>query len=110
MFELNPPQRPSEHATADQHLTIRVPVKAGPHDLGVAFLKKPSLLVETTRRPYQAHFNSYRHPRIQPAVYSISIVGPYGTAASGDTLEPAQGFRVAADGADGRGSRRPRGS
>ena len=31
-FELNPPQRASEHATADQHLTIRVPVKAGAHD------------------------------------------------------------------------------
>src|SRR5687767_3818007 len=43
VFELTPPQRASEHATADQHLTIRVPVKAGPHGLGVAFLKKPSL-------------------------------------------------------------------
>jgi mono/diheme cytochrome c family protein len=85
VFELNPPQRASEHATADQHLKLRVPVKAGPHDLGVAFLKKPSLLLETTRRPYQAHFNSYRHPRIQPAVYSISIIGPYGAAAPGDT-------------------------
>jgi mono/diheme cytochrome c family protein len=85
VFELNPPQRASEHATADQHLKIRVPVKAGPHDLGVAFLKKPSLLLETTRRPYQAHFNSYRHPRIQPAVYSISIIGPYGAATPGDT-------------------------
>jgi hypothetical protein len=85
LFELQPPQRASEHATADQHLKLRVPVKAGPHDLGVAFLKKPSLLLETTRRPYQAHFNSYRHPRIQPAVYSISIIGPYGAAAPGDT-------------------------
>ena len=45
-------------------------MKAGPHALGVAFLKKPSLLLETARQPYQAHFNSYRHPRIQPAVYS----------------------------------------
>ncbi len=85
VFPLTPPQRAADHASADQHLTIRVPVKAGPHGLGVAFLKKPSLLLETTRRPYQAHFNSYRHPRIQPAVYSISIVGPYGEAAPGDT-------------------------
>ena len=85
VFELNPPQRASEHATADQHLTIRAPVKAGPHRLGVAFVKKPTLLLETTRRPYQAHFNSYRHPRIQPAVFSISITGPHGVAAPGDT-------------------------
>ena len=52
----------------------------GPAHIGVAFLKKPSLLLETARQPYQAHFNSYRHPRIQPAVYSISIIGPYGAA------------------------------
>ena len=44
-----------------------MPVQAGPHALGVAFLKKPSLLLETARQPYQAHFNYYRHPRVQPA-------------------------------------------
>jgi mono/diheme cytochrome c family protein len=85
VFALTPPQQASEHATADQHLTIRLPVKAGPHGLGVTFVKKPSLLLETTRRPYQAHFNSYRHPRIQPAVYSITIIGPFGAAVPGDT-------------------------
>jgi hypothetical protein len=85
VFTVTPPKSPSEHATADQHLTVRLPIKAGPHALGVAFLKKPSLLLETTRRPYQAHFNSYRHPRIQPAVYSISIIGPYGAATPGAT-------------------------
>ena len=69
----------------DQHLKIRVPVTAGPHVLGVTFLKKPSLLLETTRQPYQAHFNSYRHPRIQPAIYSVSIIGPYAAKGPGDT-------------------------
>ncbi len=85
VFTVKPPQGETLHATADQHLKIRVPVQAGPHEIGVAFLKKPSLLQETTRQPYQAHFNSYRHPRIQPAVYSISIVGPYGATSPGDT-------------------------
>ena len=85
VFTVKPPQGPSSHAMADQHLNIRVPVKAGPHAVGVAFLKKPTLLQETARRPYEAHFNSYRHPRIQPAVYSVSIIGPYGTDATGDT-------------------------
>jgi hypothetical protein len=60
-------------------------VKAGPHALGVAFLKNPSALLETPRRPYQAHFNSYRHPRIQPAIYSIAIIGPYAATGPGDT-------------------------
>src|SRR5262249_10518641 len=44
-----------------------------------------SALLETARQPYQAHFNIYRHPRIQPALYSISIIGPYAAKGPGDT-------------------------
>ena len=57
------------HETLDQHLKVRLPVSAGPHTLGVTFPKKPSLILETARQPYEAHFNYYRHPRLQPAVY-----------------------------------------
>ena len=73
------------HANLDNHLKLRVPVTAGPHKLAVAFPKKPFLLLETARQPYEAHFNYYRHPRLQPAVYEISIVGPYNSAGAGDT-------------------------
>lgn len=69
----------------DKDLHIRIPVKAGPHTLGVAFPKKPSLLLETERQPYQAHFNMYRHPRITPALYSVAIIGPYDPTGPGDT-------------------------
>jgi hypothetical protein len=62
-----------------------VPIAAGPHTLGVTFPKKPTLLLETARQPYEAHFNYYRHPRLQPAVYEISIVGPYSPTGAGDT-------------------------
>jgi Protein of unknown function (DUF1592)/Protein of unknown function (DUF1588)/Protein of unknown function (DUF1585)/Protein of unknown function (DUF1595)/Protein of unknown function (DUF1587)/Planctomycete cytochrome C len=85
MFTVEPPQRARAQATVDQHLNVRVPVNAGPHAVGVTFLKKPSVLLETPRQPYQAHFNSYRHPRVQPAIYSISIVGPYAAEGPGDT-------------------------
>jgi mono/diheme cytochrome c family protein len=93
LFTVKPPRRdpavPAEaqltHATADQHLKVRVPVRAGPHAVGVTFLKKPSLLIETARQPYQAHFNSYRHPRVQPAIYAVSIIGPYGAAGPRET-------------------------
>ena len=51
------------HANVDEDLKVRIPVKAGPHALGVTFLKNPSALLETKRQPYQAHFNMYRHPR-----------------------------------------------
>ena len=93
LFTVKPPQREAgfsedyqpSHDNVDQHLKIRVPVSAGPHALGVAFLKNPSDLLETARQPYQAHFNSYRHPRLQPAIYSISIIGPYAATGPGDT-------------------------
>jgi hypothetical protein len=93
LFTVKPPQREAgvsendqpSHENVDQHLKIRVPVSAGPHVLGVAFPKKPSVLLETPRQPYQTHFNSYRHPRIQPAIYSISIIGPYAAKGPGGT-------------------------
>jgi hypothetical protein len=70
----------------DKDLHIRIPVTAGPHTLGVTFPKSdPSLLQETERQPYQAHFNMYRHPRIHPALYSIVVVGPYEAKGAGDT-------------------------
>jgi hypothetical protein len=93
LFTVQPPQRvegfstsyqPS-HDNLDQHLKMRVPVKAGPHAVGVAFPKRPSALSESVRQPYQARFNSYRHPRIQPAIYSISIIGPYAATGPGET-------------------------
>jgi Protein of unknown function (DUF1592)/Protein of unknown function (DUF1588)/Protein of unknown function (DUF1585)/Protein of unknown function (DUF1587)/Protein of unknown function (DUF1595)/Planctomycete cytochrome C len=69
----------------DRNLMVRVPVQAGPHELAVTFPRKTSALPETERQPYQAHFNMDRHPRIQPAVYSISIAGPFDAAGSADT-------------------------
>ncbi len=66
-------------------MKVRVPVTAGQHVLAVTFPKKPSLLLETARQPYEAHFNYYRHPRLQPAVYELSIIGPYNPAGAGDT-------------------------
>jgi hypothetical protein len=64
---------------------MRLAVAAGPHVVGVAFPKKPSVLLETPRQPYESHFNSYRHPRIQPAIYSVSIIGPFTVTGPGDT-------------------------
>jgi hypothetical protein len=73
------------HENVDQHLVARVNVSAGPHDLGVAFLKNPSSLLETNRQPLNVHYNMYRHPRIGPAVYQVSIAGPLAARGAGDT-------------------------
>ena len=70
---------------ADRHLKLRIVVAAGPHVLGVAFPRKTSALVETERQPYKAFFNMDRHPRVQPAVHSVSITGPFDPGGAGDT-------------------------
>ena len=93
LFTVTPPQRAAglpateqpSHAKVDEHLNVRIPVRAGPHVLGVTFPRKAAVLAEGVRQPYQARFNSLRHPRLQPAIYAISIVGPYAAKAPGDT-------------------------
>ena len=85
LFDVKPPPRGEDHRNADSQLRARVLVPAGPHEIGATFLKDPSRLLETQRQPYQAHFNFYRHPRIQPAIYSLSIVGPYRSDGTGST-------------------------
>ncbi len=85
LFTIQAPRSEGDHQTADQHLKARIRVAAGPHDLGVAFLKDPSSLLETKRQPYQAHYNMHRHPRITPALYEVSITGPYSATGHGDS-------------------------
>ena len=69
----------------DKHLNVRLPVTAGPHAVGATFINKNSALLETTRQPYLAHFNNDRHPRQQPAVRTISVVGPFDATGIGAT-------------------------
>ena len=85
LFTIDRPKTVGDHASADLHLKIRIPVKAGQREIGATFLRQTGALLETARRPYQASFNFYRHPRKQPAVYSISVIGPYSIEGPGET-------------------------
>jgi hypothetical protein len=84
-FTVKPPAKGEGHNDVDKHLKARVAVTAGPHDLGVTFVQNPASLLETKRQPYQAHYNLHRHPRLSPAVYQVSITGPYHAKGQGDT-------------------------
>ena len=84
-FTVAPPNGDKNFEKVDAHLKVRVPVTAGPHQLGVTFVKNPSSLLETKRQPYQARFNMHRHPRLSPAIYQVSINGPYDAKGPGDT-------------------------
>jgi len=84
-FTVVPPGVNRDFEAVDRHLHIRVPITAGPHAIGVTFLKNPSSLLETRRQPGAARFNMHRHPRLGPAVYQVSINGPYEAKGPGET-------------------------
>ena len=84
-FTVSPPRGHKNFELVDQHLKARISVSAGPHQLGLTFLKNPSELLETKRQPYNSHFNMHRHPRLTPAIYQVSINGPYDVKGPGDT-------------------------
>ncbi len=83
-FTVKPPAD-QDFSRVDAHLRARVRVAAGARKIGVTFVCKGSSLIETKRQPYEAHFNMHRHPRLTPAVYQVSITGPYGAEGPGDT-------------------------
>ena len=85
LFTVEPPPSGTSDKLVDANLNVRVKTTAGPHTVGVAFLNKTSSLLETRRQPLSVHFNFYRHPRIGPAVYQVSIIGPFGARESGET-------------------------
>ena len=84
-FQVIPPKGNRDYETVDAHLKARVPVKAGLHEVGVTFIKNSSSLVETQRDPYQARYNMHRHPRLSPAIYQVSVTGPYASQEAGET-------------------------
>lgn len=85
LFTVEPPSRGSSDKNVDANLITRIQITAGPHRVGVVFPKNPTSLLETVRQPLNVHYNYYRHPRIEPAVYQITIRGPFNGKAGGDT-------------------------
>jgi len=100
-FTVSPPANHDQQKMVDAKLTARIAATAGPHELGVTFLKNPSSLLETKRQPYQAHYNMHRHPRISPAIYQVSITGPYDAKGHGDTSSRRRIFTSQPTSADG---------
>ena len=74
-----------DDTTIDKDLKARVAVAAGPHDIGVTFVKDGSSLVETARQPLESRFNERRHPRTAPAIDQVSVAGPHVAKGADDT-------------------------
>jgi mono/diheme cytochrome c family protein len=72
----------------DGKLEVRVPVKAGPHEVGVTFYRKPPDLVEQVREPFPNPRSSGADAGslgALPSVTSFSILGPHNARGAGDT-------------------------
>jgi mono/diheme cytochrome c family protein len=77
LFTVGGPNRAGNEAAIDDGLEVRIPVKAGPHQVAATFLKdtvKPEGVQQTARE--LAFFEG---------VGSLSIAGPYATKGPGDT-------------------------
>ncbi len=85
-------------------VTVRVPVPAGPHDVGVTFFRNPAALVEQARLPFQNPRGGGAAGPI-PIVSSVTITGPYNPQGSGETPSRSRIFscRPASADADGTG-------
>jgi mono/diheme cytochrome c family protein len=96
-FTIHKPE--GDDTTLDKDLKARVAVRAGPHDIGVTFIRDGSSLIETARQPLQARFNERRQPRTAPAIDQVSVTGPHTATGADDTpsrrrlfvCEPAAG-------------------
>jgi hypothetical protein len=71
--------------TADEAMHVRFPAKAGPHALGVAFVKKSTLTegAAPTVLPPRHTSSTYEAPRMD--IDSVRLEGPYAATGPGDT-------------------------
>ena len=77
----NPPERLATGVfafDADPDVQVRVPLRAGPREVAVAFLPKSGAVPEGLVR-------SYRSRSRQPSIASLIVSGPYGADGAGDT-------------------------
>ena len=73
--------------TADAHLELRVPVKAGLHEVGVSFVRRfwePEGILQPPQTGFGRTTNEYYHGN--PAVEFVFIGGPYGATKAGDSI------------------------
>jgi mono/diheme cytochrome c family protein len=65
-----------------EKLEIRTPITAGPHEIGVAFVKAPTVLAEANRRPF---LNPTVSGTGMAALRSVIITGPFDSKGVSDT-------------------------
>jgi len=76
---------PDSEADIHSRLEARVPVSAGPHTVGVAFIKKTSALPDGLLQPFERTNFDTQEQRGVPFLESLSVGGPFKASGPGDT-------------------------
>ena len=101
-FTVAPPKNKDgwkkDDTLVDANLVKRFRVSAGTHDVGVTFPRTALSLSQIRRQPFDASFNRHRHPRPSPALYEVSIAGPFDPQGPGETASRAKIFTVVPEG------------
>lgn len=79
------PAKDKNYEKIDALLKAHFHVASGQHDIGVTFLPNGEPVLERLRQPYKSSYNLHRHPRLNPAVYQVTINGPLKAEGAGDT-------------------------
>ena len=61
----------------DDGLHVRIPIQAGPRTVAAAFLKRPSVQVESVRRPFLRAMLEHGQSHELPYIGEVIITGPY---------------------------------
>ena len=79
-------EKPTETADAiDARFAVRVPVKAGPHVVGVSFVENLALAGTTRLQPFLRSSADTLDWTGRPHVDRITVTGPFNTSGAGDT-------------------------
>ena len=85
-FEITRPKgKGAGHDDVDNHLQYKGVFEAGEQEVGVTFYEQAKLLQDRRREPHESSFNYHRHPRQVPAIFEVSIVGPFEDHGIGET-------------------------
>jgi hypothetical protein len=69
----------------ETRLQVRLPIKAGPRTVAVAFVQKPPALGTVRLQPYLRSSSDTFEQTGRPHVQTVNILGPYDIAGPGDT-------------------------
>jgi hypothetical protein len=79
-------EKPTDTADAiDARLSIRVPVKAGPHAVSIAFVESFPVANTTRLRPFLKSAHDTLDWTGRPHIQTLTITGPFKATGSGDT-------------------------